>query len=44
MWIRGKEYYSVNKWVGILNRDYAEMGINSGMPGAVRYGFQELRD
>lgn len=26
MWIRGKEYYSVNKWVGILNRDYAEMG------------------
>ena len=27
MWLRGKEYYSVNKWVGILNRDYAEMGI-----------------
>lgn len=23
---------------------YAEMGINSGMPGDVRYGFQELRD
>lgn len=24
MWYKGKEYYNVNKWVGIFNRDYQE--------------------
>ena len=27
MWYKGKEYYSVNKWVGIFNRDYKDKGI-----------------
>lgn len=27
MWINGKEYYNVNKWVGIFNKDYKESGF-----------------
>ncbi len=27
MWYKGKEYYGVNKWVGIFNRDYKDKGI-----------------
>lgn len=27
MWYKRKEYYSVNKWVGIFNRDYKDKGI-----------------
>lgn len=27
MWIKGKEYFNVNKWTSIFNRDYKDKGI-----------------
>lgn len=27
MWIKGKEYFNVNKWASIFNRDYGDKGI-----------------
>ena len=27
MWYKQKEYYSINKWVGIFNKDYKNLGI-----------------
>ena len=28
MWIKGKEYFNVNKWASIFNRDYGDKGVN----------------
>ena len=27
MWYKEKEYFNVNKWVGVFNRDYSDKGI-----------------